>query len=868
MLHFLSPRSARIHSGASFGSDTRLKSAAIAARNLCLPLLVLPLLVLGALLSSSFAQQSFTTSRADNARDGASTNETLLTPANVNKNGFGHLFSAPVDYVVMAQPLYMPNVNIPGQGTHNVVYVVTQADSVYAIDADTGAQLWYASMLDGGTTASGKYLPCGTAAGFDQEGIIGTPVIDPNTTPNPTMYLVAKTVVNGTVEHNLHALDITTGSDLPNSPVLIQATSISNSDAANDYKPHTTVFNSLHQKNRPGLLLENGVIYLGFGSNYCNDDNSGWVLSYNESTLAQVAIFNTSPDWGLTSVWQAGVGLAADEFDNIFIETAESGSHGYDVPDGGQTYCNSVVELKPGQVDQHNQYEVADYFTPWYVAFLDANDMDISSTGALILPDQDGTYPHELIAGGKQGMIYVLDRDGLGMYSSGSDQVIQELPMFPDIYGDSTTAQIQFGSPAYWNNTVYYAPDANPLMAFPLSGGMLGTPMTTGKYVGSHSPSISANGNNPETGIMWVISGPELLAFNATTFQLLYSTSQAPNGRDKFPPVGHFVTQTVINGKVYLATQTSLEAYGLFNVINLTGGSSQSATVGTTLAVPIQIQAANPYTGQPDIGVTVNFSDGCKKSGATTCGTFNPASAVTDSNGNASATYTVPEKAGVYTLTVSGTALGSATTTATATASAAVKIIAYGGTKQTGAAGSTLPNPLNAQAQDVYKNGIAGVTINFTSNKGAVPNPASVVTGANGLASTYLTLPDSPATITVTASSTGFKNVTFAEYSVAGPAAHVTVTGGNNQAAPAGTQLPQALTVEVTDQYGNPVSGNSVTFSDGGAGGTFSNANPVVTNSAGFASQFYTLPASPGTITITATAAGASPSAVFTETGQ
>ncbi|MGB6386947.1 MAG: hypothetical protein WBE52_05205 [Terriglobales bacterium] len=740
----------------------------IAPRNLCLSLLFV-----AALLSSSFAQFAplpFTTSRTDNARDGANTNETLLTPANVNKNGFGHLFSSPVDYVVMAQPLYMPNVNIPGQGTHNVVYVATQADSVYAIDADTGAQVWYASMLDGGTTASGKYLPCGTAAGFYQEGIIGTPVIDPNTTPNPTMYLVAKTVLNGTVRHQLHALDITTGNDQPGSPVLIAATSTSN-------KGHVTVFNSLHQKNRPGLLLLNGTLYMGFGSNYCNDDNSGWVLSYNEATLSQSGVFNTSPDYGFTSVWQAGVGLAADEAGNIFIETAESGAHGYDVPDGGQTYCNSVVKLDPGLVDQNNQYEVADYFTPWYVAFLDANDMDISSTGALILPDQDGPYPHELIAGGKQGIIYVLDRDNMGMYSPGNDnQIIQELPLFSNINGDSTTTQIQYGSPAYWNNTVYYAPDANPLMAFPLSGGLLGTPLTTGKYVGSHSPSISANGNNPQTGIMWVISGPQLLAFNATTLQLLYGTNQAPNGRDKLPPVGHFVTQTVTNGKVYVATQTSLEAYGLFNVVNITGGNSQTATVGTALSAPIQVQAANPYNGQPEAGVTVNFSDGCTKSGATTCGTFNPASAVTDSNGNASTTYTVPQKAGTYTLTVSGTGFGNATTTATATPATAVKIIAYGGAKQTGPAGSTLPKAIVAQAQDAYKNGVAGITITFTANNGGVPNPASVVTGANGLADTYLTLPDTVATVTVTASSTGFKNVTFVEYSVADSDAKVAVT--------------------------------------------------------------------------------------------
>src|SRR5271170_5528812 len=201
------------------------------------------LLIGVAILPYSFAQSGFTTSRGDNARDGANTSETLLTPGNVNSNSFGRLFSVPVDYVVMAQPLYMPNVNIAGS-YHNVIYVATMADSVYAIDADTGAQLWYASMLDGGTVATGKYLPCGTGGGFYQEGIIGTPVIDPTTTPDPTMYLVAKTVVNGTVQLNLHALHITTGADLANSPVLIQATSTSTSSLYPKQK--TTVFNSLH----------------------------------------------------------------------------------------------------------------------------------------------------------------------------------------------------------------------------------------------------------------------------------------------------------------------------------------------------------------------------------------------------------------------------------------------------------------------------------------------------------------------------------------------------------------------------------------------------------------------------------------------
>src|ERR1035437_2982634 len=240
MRHFLSHNARNIGSGAFSRSIHRSIFNSIRSStpvgSLCLTVFVVGM----ALLSSAFAQPSLLTSRGDNTRSGANINETLLTPSNVNKYGFGKLFSVPIDYVVMAQPLYVPNVNIPGQGIHNVIYVVTQADSVYAIDADTGAQLWYASMLNvGGTTASGKYLPCGTAPGFSQEGIVGTPVIDPNTN---TMYLVAKTLLGTTVRHHLHALDITTGYEQAGSPVLITATSTSNSNNIWN-KPIVTVFN-------------------------------------------------------------------------------------------------------------------------------------------------------------------------------------------------------------------------------------------------------------------------------------------------------------------------------------------------------------------------------------------------------------------------------------------------------------------------------------------------------------------------------------------------------------------------------------------------------------------------------------------------
>lgn len=710
-------------------------------------------------LSSSFGQVIISTSRVDNVRDGANTQETLLTPADVNKNGFGHLFSFPVDYVVMAQPLYIPNVTISGV-VHNVIYVATQADSVYAIDAEAGTQLWWVNFTnpaEGIFTAqtANKTLPCGNGYGYDQEGIIGTPVIEPN---NNTMYLVAKTVVNGTVEHNLHALDITTGNDRPGSPVQIVAQTT--------YGTKVTNFTSLHQKNRPGLLLLNGVIYLAFGSNGCNDDNSGWVLSYDENSLAQLAIFNTSPDHGLTSIWQTGTGIAVDEDNNIYLETAESCDTCYNIPQGA-TYSNSVLKLTP-------DLTVADYFTPFDVQFLNSNDEDLSSTGVLILPDQAGTYPHELVAGGKQGFVYLLDRDDLGEFHQTYDQDIQEFSLIP---GEQTgqVKDVLFSSPAYWNNTVYFSPDDSPVLAYPLSNGSLGAPATTAaSYTGSHSPSISANGNS--NGILWDLTGGNLYAFNAMTLQMLYASNQV-KARDGLPTLGHFVTPTIANGRVYVGTESSLAAYGLFQVLNITGGVGQSATVGTPLTYPIQVQADDPYSGQPDVGVTVNFSDGCTKSGSISCGTFNPPSAVTDANGNASATYTVPEKAGTYTLTISGTSssatFANATTTATATAGVATHMIVFSGSRQTGDEGTTLPNPLVAQAEDAYGNGVSGVTINFAANNGGIPSSPSVVSGTSGLASVTLQLPNTVCKVNVTASAAGLKNIVFSEFSVAGAAANL-----------------------------------------------------------------------------------------------
>ncbi|MFZ3340315.1 MAG: Ig-like domain-containing protein [Terriglobales bacterium] len=822
------------------------------------------LLLALSLTSSAFAGTALLTSRGDNMRSASNTNETLLTPGNVNKNDFGHLFSVPVDYEVLAQPLYVPNVTInagPYLGTvHNVIYVATQMDSIYAIDADDGTQLWYQSeVIPGGVPASGQYLPCKNGGGFLYEGIAGTPVIDLSTNPG-TMYLVAKSVFNGTVYHQLHAVDITTGLDLV-APTTLAASSIS-------IKGTLKNFTSLHQKNRPGELLLNGVLYMGFGSNSCNDSNSGWVLAYDAmpgdaNYLQQLGAFNTSPDIGLTSIWQTGTGLAGDAAGNIFFSTAESTN--YDVPSGGQSFSNSVLKLSPppwspqdqsGANPQPNQY-----FSPANVAYLNSHDQDVSSVGPLILPDQDPAPPacsqspcHMLIASGKSKTVYVLDRDNMGGFAAGDTQILQEF----NLTGSSGELMC---SPAYWNGMVYFYPDGAPIQAYQVTSGsspLVPLVQTPKRYIGAHAPSVSSNGNT--NGILWVLSGNSLDALDAVSLNLLYSSNQSGD-RDKFPKLAHFATQTVAHGRVYVGTQTSLEVFGLFHIMAVAGGDNQSAPVLNPLPAPLQIATTDPYNGQPISGVTITFSDGNKG------GVFSPSSAVTAADGTASTTYTVPKKTGVYTLTSTAVNFGSVTATATATAAPPQKLIAHGGGKQTGAAGTVLPAPLNAEVKDANGNPVPGITVNFSSNQGGSLNPVSVVTNSNGLASTFFTLPTKAVKATVTASSSNLKNALFVEFSVAGAAASVVVDGGNNQSAPAGAMLPQPLTVLVTDQYGNPVSGASVTFSDGGAGGTFG-TNPALTDSKGIATQTYTLPSVAGTVTITATVTGVSNPAVFTETAQ
>jgi hypothetical protein len=306
-------------------------------------------------------------------------------------------------------------------------------------------------------------------------------------------------------------------------------------------------------------------------------------------------------------------------------------------------------------------------------------------------------------------------------------------------------------SPAYWNNIVYFSPDGAPMQSFQLSNGLLSPLAQSAKtLIGASSPAVSANGNT--NGILWVISGT-LNAYDAVTLQSLYaSTSNVPKR-------AHFATPTVANGRVYIATQNSLEAYGLLNVLSIANGNNQTAQVLNALTTPLQVRASNPYTGQPEVGYTVTFSDGNKG------GTFNPPSAVTDSNGLVSTVYTFPKVAGPYNLTASSPNFSSVTATAMASPGAVTRLIAISGSRQSGSGGTVLPSPLVMQAQDAYKNPVPGVTITFKPVTQGSTNPVSVVTDAKGKAQTFFELPSGAGNFSVTASTPSVKGVTFPETS-------------------------------------------------------------------------------------------------------
>ena len=505
----------------------------------------------------------------DNARTGQNLKETVLSPANVNSAGFGRLFDRKVDGYVYAQPLYVSQVSIPNRGLHNVVYVATEHDSVYAFDADTDVgvnanPLWQRSFIN--PPASVTSVPNGEVGTDDivpEIGITGTPVIDQR---SKTLYVVAKTkeVIGGTVHYvqRIHALDLSTGAEKSGGPTVIGDT-IHNGGPTYTYVNGPSVsgtgdgsvggkvsFNALRQHNRCALLLSNKVVYACFASHGDNGPYHGWVLGFDPGNLKLVSIFNTDPNGSDAGIWMAGNGPAADAKGELYALTG-NGSF------GGNNFGDSALKLIPGSV-----LSVADFFTPLNQNMLSHQDLDLGSGGILLLPDQAGNHPNELVFAGKEGTIYVVDRNNMGKFNAGSNNIVQTLV---DAIGGA------WSSPAFFEGRIYYNGSNDILKAFPVVGGQLSPPAT-----GTHlpfgfpgaTPSISANGR--DNGVVWTLqtdafkSGQAVLhAFDAASLKELYNSNQASGSRDHPGGAVKFTLPTVVNGKVYVGTHSTLTVFGL-----------------------------------------------------------------------------------------------------------------------------------------------------------------------------------------------------------------------------------------------------------------------------------------------------------------
>ena len=684
-------------------------------------------------LSLQAGGQNVITNRHDNGRTGLNPSESLLTPQNVNKNQFGKLFNRSVDGYIVGQPLYLQNLNIDGK-LRNVVFVATLHDSVYAFDADhnsgtDAAPLWQVNFTNPGagiTTATGAFLPCAGVHRFPESGIVSTPVIDP---ASGTLYVVAKTNENGTVFHRLHALDVTTGAERANSPVPINATFRSNSGAL-------LQVNNLHQMNRPALLLSNGVVYVAMGSNGCNDSNNSWVIGYDATTLAQTGAFVAAPEHGLGSIWQSGAGPAADSHGNVYVSTAEAE---FDANTGGQDYGSSVLRLSPSG----NNLPLTDYFTPFDESSLSTNDLDLSAGGVVALRDQSSAaHPHLLISAGKQGRVYLIDRDNMGQFNPlNNSQIVQELPV---------NVGAMFSTPAYWNGKVYFNGKGKPIMAFVLTNGLLSSTASfksVQSQAGSHAPTISANGNS--SGLLWTMPGGQLNAFDASNLKLLYTSKQAGT-RDVLPLLAHFASQTVVNGHVYIGTQNSLEVFGLLSSISATGGNNQTVTVAKTLPVALSVKATDAYSGDGIAGITVTFSDGGKG------GTFSNATPVTNSSGIATTNYTFGTRARTITITATNPNLSGTSFTETGVADSPKWIVVKSGNNQTASTNTQLAAPLVAKVVDQYSNPVSGVPVTFSDGTAGGTLSATVVnTDAAGTASVTYTTGPTAGTAYVTATISG-----------------------------------------------------------------------------------------------------------------
>ena len=593
------------------------------------------------------AQQNILTSRYDNFRTGANLKETTLNVANVSASRFEKLYSYPVDGAVLAQPLYVSGVVING-ATHNVLYVATMNDKVYAFDADLNAPpLWTRDFTN---PPSVTFVPLSdieplTGGDLPNIGVQSTPVIDANT---GTMYVVARTKESGSYFQRLHALDIATGLERAGSPVVITAKV---SGTAPDAVNNTVTFNPKMQNQRVGLALSNGIVVIAWASHDDIVPYHGWVMGYDAATLAQVGVFCATPDYNYGGIWQSGRAPAIDSAGNFYFSTGNA------VWDGVRNWGDSILKLSVTQ----SGISMLDWFAPsdWNALF--SNDTDLGSTGVTLLPNTN-----LLVGGGKGSTFYLLDINNLGHESSNDSQIIQKL------YGGGGPFM---GGPAYWNSAaagplLYNWAETDVLRAYHFNGVTLDTaPYASGSDLSPGHPggalTISANGNVQGTGIVWAslptnqsadvgfVAGI-LRAYNADTLQEIWDTEKNP-ARDRLGSYMRFVPPSVVNGKVYMPSyDNAVVVYGLLPTtpdftISATP-ATQTVSTGQPANYTVTVGAVNGFVGVVAFGVSG------LPTGATA--TFSPSS-VTGSG--SVALQIVPGSStpvGNYTVTVTGTSGG------------------------------------------------------------------------------------------------------------------------------------------------------------------------------------------------------------------
>lgn len=484
----------------------------------------------------------------DKARSGVNARETVLTPTRLSGR-FERQFSLAVDGQVYAQPLYVPNLAMPGVGLRNVVFVATEADSVYAFDADgsTVAPLWTRHLAD---AAQGVVpltdLQVQSNDITPQIGITGTPVIDPIA---QTLYVVTVASELGKPVQRLHALSLLTGQ--PRVPSVVIAGQVAGTGSAS--QGGQVAFDALLANQRAGLLLSNGTVYVAWASHGDVGPYHGWVMGFDAATLNRVSVFTSTPNGDEGGIWMSGGGIAADANNQLYLSV---GNGAFDAGSGGSDYADSVLRLDAALA-------VQDYFTPQDQQQLSLADQDLGSTATLILPDQGGAVPHLALAGGKAGTLYLLNRDQLGH--------ISPFPQDPQIVGEiaQATAGKCFSSPTFFAGRAYLQGASDFLRAFALGTTGAAPRLALGAQ-GSRTagfpgtqPIVSANGT--QDGIVWTLQvdgfaagrPAVLLAYDPVTLTVLYDSGQSAGAAVKF------TVPTVANGRVYVGTQTEVSVFGL-----------------------------------------------------------------------------------------------------------------------------------------------------------------------------------------------------------------------------------------------------------------------------------------------------------------